>query len=132
MFSNDAEQIRERIRDYRRSGKVTQQDLAIYLNINRGSYQNREASGNFEWEQIEAIADFFDVSPYFIQYGVEEEEIKQLAKMLNHPGGLRQPMYTIFDDINSLKELPALYASFLNMDDDDQKRIIRHIKAQNY
>ncbi len=132
MFSVDGELVKERICDFRKMTRVTQQELAIYLGMGRGSYQSRESNGNFDWEQIEQIADYFNVSPFFIQYGVEEDELRTIAKVIRESGGLHQPMYTIFDNLSKQVEIAKLYSSFLNLDQIHQKRIKRHIEIQGY
>ena len=131
MFTVNNTEIKERICDFRKAARATQQDLALHLDMKRGSYRAKEADGSFDWEETVQIADYFNVSPYFIRYGVEEEEIMTVSKILKSHGGLRQPSYTIFDDLDKYKEDTRLYISFLNLDKTDQKRIIRYIEANN-
>jgi hypothetical protein len=103
------------------------------LGIGRGSYQAREASGAFSWEEIVQLADFFDVSPFFIQYGVEDEEIRTLAEILREKDGtFHKPAATIFDNIEEEYEKARLVTSFLNLDPNHQMRIKRYISSQNY
>ncbi len=132
MFSNDPEQIRDRIRDYRKLKKVTQQDLADYIGMKRGAFRSREAEGNFAWEDIELVAEFFETSPYFLQYGAEEDDLHALAKMLKMRCSLRQPEFTIFGDLNKQIEMNNLYLSFISLRSEDQKRIERFIDTNNY
>lgn len=132
MFSKDSEQVRDRIRDYRKLRKATQQDLADFIGMKRGAFRSREADGNFEWEHIELIAEFFDVSPYFLQYGAEEEDLRMLAKILKSKGRLCQPEYAIFGDLSKQIEINDMYLSFLSLRKEDQKRIERFIETNNY
>ena len=133
MFTSDNELIRDRICDFRKNLKVTQQEMAIYLNMKRGSYQSRESQGNFNWEEIEQIADFFGASPFFIKYGAEEEDLKIIAKIVKtSDSAFHQPSGTVFDDIDKINEMNQVYVDFLNLGKSDQMRIIRHINSNNY
>ena len=131
MFSVNYNEIRERVCDFRKSLKATQQDLALYLDMKRGSYQSKEAEGSFDWEETIQLADYFNVSPLFIRYGVEDEQVKTIAKILNQSkmGTTLRQTYTIFDDLEKYKEDNDLYISFLNLDPSEQNRIIRYINA---
>jgi hypothetical protein len=100
--------------------------------MKRGAYQLRESTGDFKWEEIELLADYFDVSPYFLKYGVEEDELKELSKHINSPMRFREPNYTIFDNLEKLPEINDLYQSFMKLSPEDQKRIKRYIESQNY
>lgn len=133
MFSVNNSDIKDRICDYRKIHGVTQQELAIYLNLKRASYRIKESEGNFDWDETLQIADFFNVSPYFIRYGAEEFELKKIAQFLKeNNGALHQPDISIFDDIEEYKEDLRLYVSFLNLDKIEQKRIIKHIETTYY
>ena len=133
MFSVNNNDIKERICDYRKVYGATQQDLAIFLDMKRNSYRVKEADGNFDWDETVQIAEFFNVSPYFIRYGVEEEQLRIIAKFLKENNGtLHQPNVSIFDDIDQYKDDMRLYISFLNLDINEQKRIIKYIEANNF
>lgn len=133
MFSVNNNDIKERICDYRKVYGATQQDLAIFLDMKRTSYRVKEADGNFDWDETVQIAEFFNVSPYFIRYGVEEEQLRIIAKFLKeNDGTLHQPNVSIFDDIDQYKDDMRLYISFLNLDINEQKRIIKYIEANNF
>lgn len=131
MFTVDNIQIKDRICDFRKATKATQQDLALFLDMKRASYRVKEAEGSFDWEETVQLADYFNVSPFFIRYGVEDEEICKIAKILKNKGGLREPNITIFDDIETYKEDTKLFISFLNLEPSEQKRIERYIEANN-
>ena len=135
MFSVNLNDIKERVCDYRKTFGVTQQELAIFLDMKRASYRAKEAEGSFDWDETVQIADFFNVSPYFIRYGAEEDDFKAIAKILKSldsvPGRLREPNISIFDDIEKYKEETEIYVSFLNLDQTEQKRIIKHIETLN-
>ncbi len=128
MFSINNDDIRERIQHFRKTHKVTQQDLAIFLETKRASYRTKEADGNFDWEETVQISSFFGTSPFFIRYGVEDDELMVIAKIVKQLGGLRQAEVTIFDDIEKYKEDTQLYISFLNLPKADQARILKHIE----
>lgn len=54
MFSNlEAEQARKRL---------TNQDVATYLDISRQSYESKKKSGNFKYSEIAKLLDLFKVS----------------------------------------------------------------------
>ncbi|MEE0928377.1 MAG: helix-turn-helix transcriptional regulator [Acutalibacteraceae bacterium] len=132
MLSSDKELVKERIQDYRKIRRITQTDMAAYLNMKRGSYQFRESHGDFKWEEIEMIAELFDTSPYFLKYGFEEEDLKKLAKLLHAPHRFHEPNYTVFDNLEQKPEIDRLFESFMNLSQEDQKRIKRYIESQNY
>ena len=132
MFSNDPELVRDRVRDFRKLRKVTQQDLADYVGMTRGAFRSREADGNFSWEQIELIADFFDASPYFLKYGAEEEELHYLATIFKSRGRLQQPQFTIFSNLNHEAELTELCLDFYRLNEEDQNRIQRYLEINDY
>ena len=132
MLSSDKQLVKERIVDYRKMRKVTQSDMAYYLNIKRGAYQFRESTGDFKWEEIEMIADFFDISPYFLRYGIEEDELRKLAKDMRTPMRFHEPNYTIFNGLEKMPEVDKLLHSFNQLALEDQRRIERYIKSQNY
>ena len=133
MFSVNKNDIKERICDYRKVHGATQQDLAIFLDMKRTSYRAKEAEGSFDWDETVQIAEFFNTSPYFIRYGIEEEQLRLIAKFLkDNDGALHEPNISIFDDIDQYKEDLQLVVSFLNLDKIEQKRIIKHIEANNY
>ena len=130
MFSVNNSDIKDRICDYRKVHGVTQQELAIFLDMKRVSYRIKESEGSFDWDETVQIADFFSASPYFIRYGAEEDEIKKIAKFLKqNDGSLHQPDISIFNDIEEYNEEMRLLASFLNLDTVEQKRIIKYIEA---
>ena len=132
MFSVNNSDIKDRVCEFRNSSKLTQQDMAIYLGLTRSQYQNKESKGNFDWDTIVLLADFFNTSPYFIKFGVENEELRVIKRILNEkPVGtvLQQPNVTIFDDLEKYQEDTQLYLSFLNLDQTDQNRIIRYINS---
>ena len=133
MFSVNYNEIKERIADFRKAAKATQQDIALYLNMKRGSYRTKEAEGSFDWDEIVQLADFFNTSPIFIRYGVEEDELKVLAKILskNNLGTRMRQTYSIYDDLDKAKEESRLYISFLNLDQNEQNRIIRYINSND-
>ena len=133
MFSVNNNDIKERICDYRKVYGATQQDLAIFLDMKRTSYRAKEAEGSFDWDETVQIAEFFNVSPYFIRYGVEDEQLRIIAKLLkNNDTALHEPNISIFDDIDQYKEDLQLFISFLNLDKIEQKRIIKYIEANNF
>ena len=128
MFSINNSDIKERICSYRKALKVTQQDLAIFLDMKRASYRTKESEGSFDWDETVLIADFLNTSPFFIKYGVEDDDLRVIGKILKQQGGLHQPNISIFDDIEKYKEDTQLYMSFLNLPKTDQARIIKHIE----
>lgn len=128
MFSINNSDIKERICSYRKALKVTQQDLAIFLDMKRASYRTKESEGSFDWDETVLIADFLNTSPFFIKYGVEDDDLRVIGKILKQQGGLHQPNISIFDDIEKYKEDTQLYISFLNLPKADQARIIKHIE----
>ena len=130
MFSYDNESIRDRVRDLRTIGKDTQQDLAILLDIKRSTYQRIEGDGSFSWDQIEILADHYDVSPYFLKYGVTEEDIIELAHMVRMPMRLNQPNFTVFTGpIKRHSDL--LYEQFLELSAEDRIRFDRLFATLN-
>lgn len=135
MFSINNKDIKERICEYRKTFKITQQELAIFLGLTRESYRAKEASGNFDWDSTVLIADFFNVSPFFIRYGAEDNDFITLAKVLKtiQPGITRlyQPKVSIFDDLEKYQEETMIYASYLNLDKTEQQRILKHIESLN-
>ncbi|MBQ1187239.1 MAG: helix-turn-helix transcriptional regulator [Clostridia bacterium] len=132
MFSVNNNDIKERVCDYRKTFNTTQQDLAIFLGIKRASYRAKEADGNFDWDEIVQIADYFNVSPFFIRYGAEDEDFKVIAKILKEHGPfmhrLREPNVSIYDDLEKYQEETQIYASFLNLDQAEQTRIVKQIE----
>lgn len=133
MFSVNNTDIKDRICDYRKVFGVTQQELAIFLDMKRASYRVKESEGSFDWDETLRIAEFFNASPYFIRYGAEEEDIAIIAKFLKeNNGALHNPNVSIFDDVEQYKEDLRLYISFLNLDQSEQKRIIKYIESTYY
>ncbi len=133
MFSVNNSDIKDRICDYRKVYGITQQELAIFLDMKRASYRIKESEGSFDWDETLQIAEYFNVSPYFIRYGVEEEQLRLIAKFLKeNNGALHEPNISIFDDVEQYKEDLGLFISFLNLDNNEQKRIIKHIEATYY
>lgn len=133
MFSVNKNDIKDRICDYRKAFGITQQELAIFLDMKRASYRVKESEGSFDWDETVQIAEFFEVSPYFIRYGVEDEQLRTIAKFLkSNNGALHAPNVSIFDDVDQYKEDMRLYISFLNLNTNEQKRIIKYIQANNF
>lgn len=124
MFTPDNESVSERVKDMRKFGKVTQQDLALVLDIKRTTYQHIEAEGRFSWDQIELIADHFDVSPYFLKYGVTDEEIIELAHMVRLPMRLNEPNFTVFTG-QVKRHCDLLFEQFLELSAEDRIRFDR-------
>ena len=132
MFSINYTEIGDRVKDFRKSMKLTQQELAMYLNMKRGTYRVKETDGSFDWDEILQLADYFEASPIFLRYGVEDEELKVIAKIIREkPIGsvLMQPKVTIFDDLEKYQEDTKLYISFLNLEQNEQNRILRYINS---
>ena len=135
MFSVNYDEIKERVCDFRKASKSTQQDVALYLNMKRASYRAKEADGTFDWDETVQLAELFNTSPVFIRYGVEDDDVKVIAKILrNKPTGTRlmQPKVTIFDDLEKYQEDTRLYLSYLNLDTNEQNRIIRYINSSGF
>ena len=134
MFSVNNEEIKERVCELRSRAKANQQDLALYLNIKRNAYQRKEASGDFNWEETLMLAEYFDSSPILIRFGAEDDELRVISKFIkNQTVGtkLMQPRVTIFDDLEKYEEDLEIYSSFLNLEENEQNRIIRYINSNN-
>ena len=129
MFSYDNESVKERVCDFRKFSKVTQSEMAEYLGMKRTAYQHHEADGNFTWEQIELLADFFSTSPIFLRYGADDDDLRSLSKMLKSgkATAFKQPTFTIFDDVNRKVEELSDYTLFLCMDEIHRNRITKYI-----
>ena len=84
MFSVNYDEIKERVCDFRKASKSTQQDVALYLNMKRASYRAKEADGTFDWDETVQLAELFNTSPVFIRYGVEDDDVKVIAKILRN------------------------------------------------
>lgn len=135
MFSVNYDEIKERICDFRKASKSTQQDVALYLDMKRASYRTKEAEGSFDWEETVQLAELFNTSPVFIRYGVEDDGVKAIAKILREKSSgivLRQPRVTIFDDLEQYQENNRLYSSYLNLDKNEQDRILRYISSSGF
>ena len=133
MFDCTNESIRERIKDLRTIRKVRQEELADYLNIKRTTYQSHEAKGNFSWEELELIADFFDKSPYFLKYGVEDSELAEIVHRATSikRSALSDNRFTIFDDLEEQLTYLKRFTDFVCLDKDEQQRIIQYIENKN-
>ena len=121
MFSLDNKNVKERVQELRKNHKLTQQEMGISLDITRKSYGGKEASGNFNWEEILMLSDLFNISPYFLKYGAEYEDLLVVSKIIKQQGGLRQANVMVGDDTQ-------IYTSFLNLPKVDQTRILKHIE----
>ncbi len=133
MFDSSFESIRNRVKDIRTIKKVRQDDLADYLNIKRATYQNHEAKGNFSWDELELIAEFFDISPFFLKYGVEDEELAQVVhktKAITR-SALSDTRFTIFDDLESELTQLKLFTDFACLDIEERNRIIEYVDKNN-
>lgn len=134
MLKYDNQSISERIIDLRNSIHAYQHDLAEYLGLKRTTYRRREAEGDFSWEHLVMLADLFNVSPIFLAFGIEDSELRTLAKMINTPSGssFHDVDFTVFDpEFEQKKEGIANYASFLCLKEAHQKIILGYIEENH-
>ncbi len=127
------ESISNRIKDLRTIKKVQQSVLADYLGISRATYQNREKSGEFSWDEIALIADFFDESPFFIKYGLYDEELADIVHRVTSikRSALEDFRFSIFDNLEEAYEKTGQVARFVALPSEDKDRIIDYVKSKN-
>lgn len=133
MLRYDNESVKERICEFRKFCKATQADMAEYLGMKRTAYQRLETIGNFSWEHIELLADFFNVSPIFLRYGIEDHELRSISKMLKSgkATAFKDATFTIFDDLEEKENELSDYAAFISLSDIDKKRITDYMQENN-
>ena len=133
MIKYDTNAIHARVSDMRNIFRMSQADVADYLGLKRTTYRRREKEGDFLWEHIEQLAVLFTTSPIFIAYGIDDDELRTLAKMLKQPepNAFSDTMFTFFDDLDEKEKELGNYASFLCLDEIERNRILRHILDNN-
>lgn len=134
MLKYDNESISERIVDLRNSIRAYQHELAEYLGLKRTTYRRREADGDFSWEHLVMLAELFNVSPIFLAFGIEDRELRSLAKMIStEPAtAFHDVDFTIFDpNFEEKKGDIANYASFLCLHEAYQKIILDYIEENH-
>ncbi len=132
MIDHNNEAVRERVQEVR-GNRVKQTDLANLLGLSRAAYQRLESAGNFTWEQLEVLGDFFDISPFFLKYGIYDEEFKEALKDKVIPFSVMQDTkFTVFEDLenNELARV-GLFAKIISLEKEDRDRILRHFSPDS-
>ena len=131
MFSSDSESIKERIKDFRKSFKLKQPEVADYLGLTRTAYVGREKDGNFTWDHFLLLAELFDTTPFILKYGLDDDDLRGIAKSMRSSSRLQQPTFTIFDDFDSKITDFSNYSQFLSLDASEQNLIISYIDEKD-
>lgn len=131
MFSSDRESIKERIKDFRKSTKLKQPQVAEYLGLTRTAYVGREKDGNFTWDHFLLLAELFDTTPFILKYGLDDDALRGIAKSMRNNNRLQQPTFTIFDDFDDKIAQISNYSNFLSLEDSEQNLIISYIEEND-
>ena len=119
--------IKERVVDLRKSIKLNQLEVANFLGLTRTAYVSREKEGNFTWPELKLLAELFDISPFFLKYGWENDDLIAIVSTIGSGNVAKEPGFTIFDDLDDkLREL-GNYSTFITLDKDEQKLIIDYV-----
>lgn len=125
---NSTVSIGERIKDLR--GKIPQADLAELLGISRNTYRRLESTGAFSIEQINTLADFFEVTADLILNG-EQQSLD--AFPIETPGNIKDARlfsskFSIYDDIKTTNLKEEYLDLFASLDEKEQIEVIEFMK----
>ncbi len=126
--------INEKIRNIRESKKISQEEMALKLNIPRSTYAYREKSGRFTENDISVICDFFGIvkealqmdEKVFVPFGRVNEDETQLIlespalKLPFHSDDTKQ-VFVTNDEAENLKRIRAL-------DEEKAKKLFEYLE----
>lgn len=111
----------ERLKKLRESKKLSQQQLAEKLNINRSTYARYELGQTQpDFETLEKLADFFEVSTDYLLGRTDEKTVK-----VNVAG---KEIELTEKEFNVFKELKKYQLAFHDLQSDPEKKVKQLIK----
>lgn len=113
QMAKDAERLAEqaaRIKELRDERRLTQQPVADAVGVTLRAYQDWEAGrGGINGENVKALAEFFDVTADYIEYGVDKRERGDTPDLsLSRLAGIEATLGELADQVRLLRAETAV------------------------